>query len=76
MTLLINLNDHVKVKLTDFGRGVLKDLYVTKLGIVDYEIKEDEEGYYHTQVHLLMNIFGEHLHQGGKLPFEMNICVY
>ncbi len=59
MKIKINLNDEVKVKLTDFGIKVLKHRH--------------EDGYYKTQLHNLMNTFGEYTTLARELPFETEI---
>jgi hypothetical protein len=60
-----NLNDDVKVKLTDHGR----DLLAKKRRLTQ---QPDEAGYTKFQLWELMNIFGEHLYNGCSIPFEFN----
>lgn len=74
--LVVSLKDKVKVKLTDFGKEILIQKYKIELGIENYIVGEDKEGYYHTQMYTLMNVFGEYLNEGDKLPFKMDIIVY
>jgi hypothetical protein len=60
-----NLNDDVKVKLTDHGRDLLaKKRRLTR--------QPDEAGYTKFQLWELMNIFGEHFYNGCSIPFEFN----
>ena len=60
-----NLNDDVKVKLTDHGRDLLaKKRRLTR--------QPDEAGYAKFQLWELMNIFGEHFYNGCSIPFEFN----
>ena len=59
-----NLNDDVKVKLTDHGRDLLAKKRLTR--------QPDEAGYTKFQLWELMNIFGEHFYNGCSIPFEFN----
>lgn len=78
----INLNYHVKVKLTDVG----KDIYYHQNDEVNEEIRRrggrplearmpivDEDGYTSFQLHDLMTLYGPHIAAWKPLPFEMNI---
>jgi hypothetical protein len=62
--MVVNLNDDVKVKLTDYGRDLLAKKRLTR--------QPDEAGYTKFQLWELMNIFGEHLYNGCSIPFEFN----
>ena len=57
----INLNDTVKVKLTDHG----KDIYYHQLdgidGIEPHLPNVDKEGYTHIQLWYFMQLYGEHI---------------
>ena len=74
-----NINDYVKVKLTDYGREIHKEKYVNLFQSVSYTYKytpsiEDSEGYSIWQLWDLMNIFGPYLSMGmTKLPFETEL---
>lgn len=81
-TITINLNDIVKVKLTDVG----KDIYYHRNDELNEEIrrcggrpvearmpKVDEDGYTSFQLHDLMTLYGPHIAIWKKLPFEINI---
>ena len=77
-----NVNERVKVKLTEKGIDILKqrhDSMNTYIGandgepIKEFEIKLDEDGYYTTQLWVLMHVFGEHMSWGSNLPFETEI---
>ena len=70
MKALINLNDVVKVKLTDYGKDVFRhqhdDLneYLTRKGKKSFGLSEpvdDEEGYTEMQLWHFMQVFGEHI---------------
>lgn len=72
-----NMNNDVKVKLTDYGKQILADKFSNIPGIdvnkiLNY-IKVDSNGYYEFQLWDLMSTFGEYLYNGCKLPFETNI---
>lgn len=71
----VNLNEYIKVKLTDKGKEIYRnywnyidDEYVPKLNV-------DEEGYCKFQLWEFMHIFGEHFHMGGGLPCETNVKI-
>lgn len=81
-TITINLNDIVKVKLTDVG----KDIYYHQNDDLNEEIRQrggkpvearmpkvDEDGYTSLQLWTLMNLYGPHIAAWKKLPFETNI---
>lgn len=81
-TITINLNDIVKVKLTDVG----KDIYYHQNDELNEEIRQhggrtvearmpkvDEDGYTSFQLHDLMTLYGPHIAVWKKLPFEINI---
>ena len=70
-----NINDHVKVKLTDVGKDIFyhqfDDLNRTGfLYIEPYYPIVDEEGYTKFQLWELMSIYGPHLRMGCNVPFE------
>lgn len=78
----INLNDFVKVKLTDHG----KDIFYHSLDEVNDMIrrnggkplephmpKVDAEGYTSFQLWELMQLYGPHIGMGLPQPFELDI---
>ena len=76
-----NINDTVRVKLTDHGREVHasdRASFYLALGI---EIppytppKEDAEGWSEWQLWVLMEAFGPHTHLGSKNCFETTITL-
>lgn len=75
-----NVNDNVRVRLTDRGRAIHRDRF-RKLNAVlplnaNYKYtppKEDNEGWSTWQMWNLMSIFGDYLGQGQELPFETTI---
>lgn len=77
-----NINQCVKVKLTDIGLKILKqqhdELYsaLPRLrGKPFVPPKVDNKGYCKFQMHDLMNRFGEHCMLGCKFPFETDIIL-
>jgi hypothetical protein len=61
--LIVNLNEKVKVALTDHGKKIAEDS-----GIMSDE--DIESGVF--QLHHLMYVFGRHSYTGSKLSFFMN----
>jgi hypothetical protein len=73
-----NINNFVKVKLTQKGIDILKrnhdDLNKRCNGVLDeFELKLDEDGYYKDQLWSIMQSFGEHMYLGVCEPFETEI---
>lgn len=81
----INLNEIVKVKLTDRG----KDIFYHQLDEVNELIKRrggkplephmpkvDADGYTDFQLWRLMQLYGPHIGMGLPLPFDLNNIVY
>lgn len=75
-----NVNDYVRVRLTDLGRKIhraefdeLNDKFESKM---DYTPpNEDKDGWSRWQMHHLMRIFGLELFVGLDVPFEPNIII-
>lgn len=69
----ININDYIKVKLTEYGKSVYND-YFKKYNIdINVENKLDKDGYLTDQIHSIVNIFGKYLVMGTPLVFETNM---
>ena len=80
-----NINDTVRVRLTDYGRAVLRDDWQSTTNIYyarpeqrairgEYKPpKEDENGWSEWQLWALMEAFGEHTGNGCRLSFETEI---
>lgn len=68
-----NINNRVKVKLTEDGQRIVKERY-SKFGS-EVPIKTDEEGYTSFQTHEFMVIFGNHVSLGCKLPFDACVLI-
>lgn len=81
-TIKINLNDSVKVKLTDAG----KDIFYHQNDELNEAIRQiggrpvaarmpevDADGYTSFQLHTLMEIYGPHIAMWKELPFATNM---
>lgn len=62
-----NLNHYIKVRLTDYGIKLYQASY-TKYGLPLPKINYDENGYVEFQMHVFINIFGESIGCGKKMP--------
>jgi len=71
----VNINEFIKVKLTDKGKEIYRNYY----NDIDDEyvptLDVDEEGFCKFQLWEFMRIFGEHFHMGGDLPCETNVKI-
>lgn len=74
-----NINDIVRVKLTDYGLGILKSRYrhlnKQSNGLISYDniIGLKEDGMYETEMWQLMQDFGNCMYMGNiEIPFENN----
>lgn len=65
----INLNSEIKFKLNEHG-WVIYNAHWNVFGISPPEIVKID-GYCYMQLWDYMNVFGKHLHNGCKLPFEV-----
>lgn len=75
MNIAININNKVKVKLTDFGKSILdkeihrlKQTYEVPDNYIPYET--DDNGYTEFQLWQFMNIFGNYLYNGATQVIE------
>ena len=70
----ININDNIKVKLTEHGLKLLKEHYgqLNKMFNVKKEVKLDENGYFTQQLWSVMQIFGTYMYNGAPTIFENN----
>ena len=68
----INLNEIVKVKLTDCGKKIFY-MHYSNSKIV---LEKDKEGYSEFQLWELMNIFGEYMGLGFKECFDPLEIIY
>lgn len=70
MNVNFNINEKVKIKLTEMGKQILQEQ--------GRKFTIDEEGYTTFQLWDLMSIFGEDIYMGMRLPhipFEPNIIL-
>ena len=75
-----NMNDKVKVKLTEHGRKVHREEHEKlfagqKYSHVYSPPEEDSDGYSTWQMWQLMSSFGEWIYMGCAIPFDTNILV-
>lgn len=73
-----NINDSVRVRLTDVGRGAIlrnhNSLFGAKAGsFTPRKVEEDEDGWSTWQLWCLMQEFGPHMRNGSPIPFETEI---
>ena len=78
----VNINEYVKVKLTEEGFAILRQQHQDfweSIGKPEHpyiEPKVDEEGYSKFQLHVLMNQFGSHMRLGRLSPFDGGMVVF
>lgn len=65
-----NLNDYIKVKLTEKGKQIYNDYYDGNMHI-DY----DNDGYATFQMWDFMHIFGKHMNMASELVCETNVMI-
>lgn len=84
MQLKFDINNKVKVKLTDKGREILQQRHVENMELFKKDLKDnpyepkqtDDKGYAEFQLHELMAIFGgENMSLCAVLPFEIEILI-
>lgn len=79
MTLIpFNINNCVRVKITDYGMKILEKDYRASMGALiaryPYEPpKQDENGWSKMPLWVLMKKLGPHCGNGYELPFETTI---
>lgn len=67
-----NLNDYIKVKLTEYGRMIYRESFVS-FGLQEPKINVDEDGYTRLQIWDFMYTFGDKMRMGFELPCETNV---
>jgi hypothetical protein len=74
---VFNINDNVKVKLTQLGVKILarrhNGLRAICPSIGDFKLTLDDDGMYETQLWCLIEEFGEYIGMGKELPFNGNM---
>lgn len=68
ITIELNINDTVKVKLTAHGKAL-----AIKAGYDNRVLTIDKDGYSSWQLWVLMSVLGEHLYNGATNAIESNI---
>ena len=77
-TIEYNLNQMVRIRLTDFGRECMRRnhdrLYANHKNPPDpLPVKEDADGWSEWQLWCVMEEFGPYIHNGMNNPFETTI---
>ena len=67
--IVVNLNDFVRFKLTDYGKRVYKDWFID-LHIEPLKLNTDKHGYAEMQLWQFIEIFGPHIHIWEKNVIE------
>lgn len=84
MNFKVNANMGVRVRLTKHGIKILQERYdeLTKTYDKIWGIKpgestlgSTEDGWYRTQLWMLMNIFGPHMGMGKPEPFYLDMII-
>lgn len=84
MDFAVNANTSIKVKLTEFGVFVLREQHDqlnnrvkahNGKGIGEFELHLDEDGYYETQLWMLMSKFGHVVSMGNEIPFHLDMII-
>jgi len=76
-----NINNSVKVKLTEKGRTIYYNRDVELNKFYGKEVikprlpKEDKDGYFQIQLWELMRLYGPHMFNGCEQPFETEIIL-
>ena len=79
--MIINVNETVKVRLTDYGMDIiqkevdeLNKVILSKCGEpLTVGIKPDADGYVKFQLWVLMQTFGNYIRMQGPYPFDLDI---
>lgn len=71
-----NINNYVKVKLTEKGKNIIENYYSNIPQLENHSRplpKEDENGWSKWQMWDLMSMFGDKMFNGCDVPFETEI---
>jgi len=74
-----NVNDSVRVRLTDYGKEILRKEFDVMhesfpMAFKEFALpKEDSEGWSSWQMWSLMETFGKYIRLGGEVPFHTEI---
>jgi hypothetical protein len=69
-----NVNNRVKIKLTDTGKEILAKYWGYRVPNW-YDSHTDTDGYTMFQLHEVMHIFGPYVYNGCTIPFETTILI-
>lgn len=84
MDFKVNANMGVRVKLTAYGISILKEQHYELnkaiierggVGLGIFELRFDDDGYYHTQLWMLMSKFGHAMSMANEIPFNLDIII-
>ena len=78
MDILFNINNFIKVKLTEEGQKVVQEDYEYWHSIYPYIVPkyvEDSDGYTQFQMWKFMNLFGFKFRNGGPCYIEGNVML-
>jgi hypothetical protein len=78
MKIVLNVNDNVHVRLTEFGIEQFKKWHNATWSTIPVETPDssppiDKDGWSKFQLWVLMDIFGSVMYNGGPVPFETEI---
>ena len=81
---MTNINDRIKVKLTEYGKSILHNYDHNNLSQVDYlnlpsdysPHPSDADGYYEFTLWRFMSIFGAHFYNGCPQLVEDNEIIF
>lgn len=86
MEVKVNINDFIKVKLTDHGKDIYEHSNDSLMAKPEYEkikkwlepipLEYDDEGYVQFQLWKFMEIFGEHMWNGAPQIIENNSIIF
>jgi hypothetical protein len=69
-----NVNEYVRVKLTEEGRAYHRKWYRTRYPMLEYRAPdESDDGWSKWQLWSLMQEFGDGIYMGGPMPFSTTI---
>lgn len=72
--MFFNINDYVWLKLTELGQRIYREYWDEVLpDEVEKPSLHTVNGYYRLLLWEAMEIFGQHMHIGGDLPFETKV---
>ena len=79
MKTIINMNEYVYVKLTDFGKSIIEkeDTDIETKAHIKPEIRKQTELGRQFQLYELFSLFGKYMYNGSaSVPFENNVIIF